>query len=736
MKKLSILLVALCAATIAQAAKSAEAPRPRLMLTQKGVKDIRAQLGKNHILDSAWNNARAIADNALAQPIEVPIPEHVGGGYSHEKHKSNYTDMYNAGIAYQISGEKRYAEFIRTMLLKYADMYPGLGSHPAAFTKTPGKIFYQILNEAVWLTFTAHAYDCAYDYIPAAERARIERDLFRPMVDFMESSHAENKKAFNSMHNFGTWMAAGVGMLGYVIDDGDMVEKALRGSDKDGKTGFLLQLDKLFSPDGYYDEGPGYQRYALYPFVAFAECIDNNQPGLGIFKVREGILPKTVNALLQCTYMGNIFLLNDAIAKDIYTFEILFSTNIAYKASPADRGMLGMIRKQGIVTLTDAGAMASRAIKEGKAQPFRFYSQVIRTGPDGKDGGLAIMRGRGDGGGVDKANTCVTLKATTQGGGHGHFDRLSVQYMANDEPIIPDYGSARFINVEVKAKGGYAPENLTFAKMSIAHNTVTVDQRCHYEAKSSAADKLGCTVNYSDFSSRTMQIVSASENNAYKGVGMRRTIALIDNGAAEFPLTLDIFRLTSAARHTYDLAWYYNGHFMSVNYPFKRNAAAPQPMGAGNGYQHLWQESKSSPEERTMQLCWLRGKRFYTLSTASSVPCDAFLVRTGANDPDYNLVTRDGIIYRNREQGGNVTFVSLIEAHGNYDLVSETTRQAASAVESVRIVVDNDDYTVVGVEMKGGKKFTVAVVNGAFPADKKHSAASRQWTGNSAIFAD
>ena len=182
-------------------------------------------------------------------------------------------------------------------------------------------------------------------------------------------------------------------MIGYVMDDREMVDKALKGSAKDGKTGFLPQLDALFSPEGYYDEGPGYQRYAIYPFITLAECINNNQPELHIFDYRGGILRKAVNTLLQCTYEGDIFLMNDAIAKDIHTYEILFSTNIAYKAAPKEKGMLGMVQQQGIVTLTDAGATAAKAIAKGEAKPFAFRSEVIKAGPDGNDGGLAIIRG-------------------------------------------------------------------------------------------------------------------------------------------------------------------------------------------------------------------------------------------------------------------------------------------------------------------------------------------------------
>ena len=83
------------------------------------------------------------------------------------------------------------------------------------------------------------------------------------------------------------------------------------------------------------------------------------------------------------------------------------------------------------------------------------------------------------------------------------------------------------------------------------------------------------------------------------------------------------------------------------------------------------------PEGRFMQLCWLENKQFYTLSTAVSTPCTPYLVKTGANDPDYNLVTRNGMLLRTSSPVANHTYVSVIEPHGSYDLVNRRTDDPA-----------------------------------------------------------
>ena len=77
------------------------------------------------------------------------------------------------------------------------------------------------------------------------------------MADWMSVTQA---KEFDRIHNHGTWATASVGMLGYVLGDTSYVNRALYGTTRNGTGGFLKQLDILFSPDGYYMEGPYYIR--------------------------------------------------------------------------------------------------------------------------------------------------------------------------------------------------------------------------------------------------------------------------------------------------------------------------------------------------------------------------------------------------------------------------------------------------------------------------------------------
>ena len=133
------------------------------------------------------------------------------------------------------------------------------------------------------------------------------------MVEFIA---IHNKSTFEKIHNHATWAVTGVGMISYVMGDKDMLEKALYGLDKSGKSGFIRQIDQLFSPDGYFEEGPYYQRYSLQPFIMFAQAIENNEPERKIFEYKNGVILKAVTTLLQMSENnGQFFHFNDALDK-------------------------------------------------------------------------------------------------------------------------------------------------------------------------------------------------------------------------------------------------------------------------------------------------------------------------------------------------------------------------------------------------------------------------------------
>lgn len=632
-------------------------------------------------------------DARLDAGIPVPVPVDAGGGYTHEQHKQNAKTIYEAGMLYQYGGDTKYRDAARDILFDYADLYPTLGIHPEQRSSNKGKLFWQGLNEAWWLVYAIQGYETFRDELSEADRARIDDGVINPMADFLSTG---SPQTFDRIHNHATWATTAVGMTGYVLGQPERVERALYGLDKTGEAGFLRQLDELFSPDGYYAEGPYYQRYALMPFVLFSQAIDRNEPERGIFEHRDGIVVKAIRSTLEQSYAGRFFPINDAIReKGINTVELKYGLAIAYERT-GDPSFLGAIQLQNGVVPTASGQAALEAIAAGKAEPFAFTSKQFRDGPAGDQGALIVLRS-----GPEGDDAAVVMKATTQGLGHGHHDKLGLLYYDNGAEIVADYGAARFLNVEAKNGGRYLPENETWAKQTVAHNALVVDQTSHFDGDWRAAQKHAPTV-LAFGNMDGIEVGFAEIDTAYEGVNLQRLIAIMPKaGGGEY--IIDIMRGLSADTHSYDLPVHFKGQLIETSFDMTHSTQFMTPMGDDNGYQHLWKRSQSEPLSDLQDASWLLGDQFYTLSFASDHDVEVFFTELGANDPNHNLRREQAFILR--AEGKSTNFVSVYERHGRYDSDEEVTVFDGSSIDYIDIATD-EGATSVTITPKLGDAVT------------------------------
>ncbi|PXV68751.1 alginate lyase [Dysgonomonas alginatilytica] len=662
---------------------------PCLLLTKNGVQDIRKGIEGKSLFNKTLTKTKLEMDAVLAQPVVVPMPKDAGGGYTHERHKKNYEEMQQMGILYQLYQDDKYAAFVKNMLMEYAKMYPALPLHPVQMSNYRGKLFWQGLNECVWLVHVSQAYDCIYDYLSPKDREYLEKNLFYPMVKFFSE---DNKATFNKIHNHGTWAVAAVGMIGYVMNDNDLVEKSLYGLSKDGKGGFMRQLDELFSPDGYFTEGPYYQRYSMQPFIVYAQAIQNNDPQRKIFEHRDHILEKAVGTLLQMADSnGAFFLLNDALYKTWRNTELVYGTDIIYNITK-DKTLLSIAADQNRVILTEAGLAVANDLLKGEAKPFQQKTILIRDGADGSQGGLGVLRMEdGDN------QTCVLMKATSQGMGHGHFDKLTISLYDNGNEILKDYGAARYVNIEAKNGGHYLPENDAWAKQTIAHNTLTVNETSHYDGKLKVAEKYAPTIT-GFVDKENYKEVSATEENAYEGVKMERNLIMVKPEGAKNPLIVDVFKVKSMTEHQYDLSYYFAGQLMSTDYEYDAFTTSREPLGTKEGYQYLWKEALGKSKKSSASMTFLNDSRFYTITTSTNPETSLFLNRIGANDPSFNLRNEPSFMLRDRSK--DRTFLTIIEPHGNFNADAEKTSSSASYIKDIRFT--DVDKTQIEIQKING----------------------------------
>ncbi len=704
---------------------------PSVFLTQKGVREIKQQLGKLPFLNRSFQQLQKEVDAEIRKGIQVPVPKDLAGGYSHEQHKRNFSTLQKAGVLYQLTNDIQYAVFIRGVLREYARLFPTLDRHPATRSYARGKFFWQCLNDANWLVYVSQAYDCIYNWLDPAEREQLNREFFRPYADFLS---VETPQFFNRIHNHSTWGNAAVGMIGLVMNDEKLVQRALYGSghkvpadmvrDNDGgliqlpgqaKAGFLAQIDEAFSPDGYYTEGPYYQRYAMYPFLIFAQALQNKRPDLNIFSYREGVLLKAVYALLyQTNATGEFFPVNDAQkGMSFLSRELVTAVNIAYHFGEKDPSLLTVVEQQGRVPLNDTGLSTARALAAGKAVPFVRKSVELKDGASGAEGGIGILRSHSA-----ENDLCVVMKYSKHGMGHGHFDKLSILMYHGETEVYQDYGSARWVNIEQKDGGGYLKENNTWAKQTIAHNTVSVDQRSQFDGDVRLADRHHPTRYLFDTSDMEIQVVSAVEPSAYPGMELHRTIAMISNDQFENPVILDLFRISSESAHkTYDLPFYFQGDVMKTS--FSTELRLFESLGNDHGYQHLGIEAISRPEQDNVVFNWFHEDRFYTLTATADSTDQVIFGRTGKADPSFNL-RRDPVLILRKNNRRDAVFVSATECHGRYSPVTEIASNAYGNIKKINILKNNDQYSIVQLDTKTGRSMIFAICNSDNGASVHH----------------
>jgi len=702
MKRLNLLFWATVLLLWCTAAHAQSAGHPRLVLTKDGVEQIRAELGNVPLFDATVATVRKEVDAEIELGIDTPIPRDFSGGYTHERHKRNFLILPKAGALYQILEDEKYAVYVRDMLFQYEAMYKDLPLHPQTRSYARGKLFWQCLNDANWLLYASQAYDAIYEWLSADERDRLENNLFRPFADFLS---LENPQFFNRIHNHSTWGNAAVGMIGLVMDDEELIRRALYGLDDDGldfaardndggfikregqAAGFFANLQEPFSPDGYYTEGPYYQRYAMYPFLMFAQGLNNVKPELGILEYKDGVLLKAIDALLNLSDAdGEFFPLNDAQkGMSYFSRSLVSAVDIAYHAGGNDPRLLDIAGRQGEVTLDDAGFAVALGIREGRTESFTKRSVNLSDGPRGQQGGVAILR-------ADEGFTLV-FKYSAQGLSHGHYDKLSFSLYENGNEVLQDYGLVRFVNIEQKGGGNYLPENTSWAKQTIAHNTLTQNESSHFEGKYEIGSQHHSELYFFDVSDPDVQVVSATEVNAYPGTVMHRTMAMITDSRFERPFVLDLFRASAEESQQYDLPFWFMGQHLETNFAFEA-AAELRALGEENGYQHLFVEARARPSTDNAQFQWIGGGTFYTLTSVVDADDELLFTRLGANDPDFNL-RRDAALIVRRDAAPTSLFATVIESHGSYSPVSELTVNPRGSLAEIQVIRDDENYTAV-----------------------------------------
>lgn len=551
-------------------------PHPRLFLTNAEIPGVKARIAVHPPLKATYDSILKVADGYVTRPTNLPDR---GGQWWHyyackkdgarlqtvspTQHKcpvcgtiysgwpyddvvlSNVHTGYSKavlylGFAYRLTGERKYADKAREILLAYAEKYLTYPEHD--FNNKPGpnggRVDCQKLGEAIWLIPVVQGTDLIWEALSETDRQTLEDKLFRPAV-------AEVRSQRMGIHNIQNWQNSAVGLTGLLINEPEFLSDALN-----SEFGFRNQIAKGITAEGQWDEGSwGYHFYAMNGMVPLLEAGERCGLNLYAYEANGHSFKTMFEAPLQLA-MPNYDLpaFNDSNPTNLLTESnlweggqgSLYELALTRYKEPQFAAILSQLKRGSIEALLAGTFPLPSATAE--AVQSRNYPGA----------GYAVMQ---HGTGKDAAWLC--LKYGPHGGGHGHFDKLGFISYNHGQTLAYDPGTASY----------GVPIQEEWYRTSLAHNTLTVDETNQKPAT-------GQCLAFLNQGDTTAALLDAGP--IYDGVRYRRALAMFGSDTI---ILLDL--ADSATEHTYDFAYHNAGQWSTAP------TGTPITLPAKPGYQHL-----------------------------------------------------------------------------------------------------------------------------------------------------
>src|SRR5512145_293463 len=309
------------------------------------------------------------------------------------------------GLAYQFTGNIRYAQSAAEILLAYADAYSNYPLHDINDEPNPsgGRVTAQTLDESNWLISVAWAYDLVADSgtLSAGQRSHIEQDLLYAAANLIDHNRRE-------MSNWQSWHNAAIGAVGFALQDPLLIGQALN----DPNNSFEFQMQASVSADGFWHEGSwAYHLFSLQAHRYLAEMAARS----GIDLYANPALHKMFTAPLQFAVPDlSLPPFNDSGSINLANYDDLYES--AYQRY-GDAWLVAPLVKR----------------REREALLWGVQTLPAPTSPDVAsilfpDAGYAVLRNV-----ENEYPLYLALDFGPHGGGHGHYDKLGFVSFGRDE---------------------------------------------------------------------------------------------------------------------------------------------------------------------------------------------------------------------------------------------------------------------------------------------------------------
>lgn len=573
-------------------------PHPRLLFNAEGIDQLTKRIA-HAPWDQSFRRLRAEMDAKLDEPIELPprggnwshnyvCPEHGArlsrgeriGSWQWEHtcpvgphtlkgdpsqatldfdgnaisgfHGAYSNEIRELGVVYQLTGQSKYADRARKILLAYSDRYltyprhdnqgrpvTGRGLASGGNRSAGGRVTSQSLSEASWLIPVVQGADLIWDTLSGEQRRAVEDKLFRPALDETILNTSETP----TIHNIQCRRNSAAGLVGFLLGDEKLIHEAI-----DGRHGYRTQMAKGVSEDGVWYEGAwGYHFFTIEGIWPLTEAARNC--GVDLYGPE---LRRMFDAPL--TFASPAFTLppfNDSGEVRLSAHAGLYELAFARYGDRTHMQLLENAKRDGQMAMW----FGVDPLPQPESIPVRGSHNAPATG-------YSMLR---KGAGTEATWACI--KYGPHGGGHGHFDKLNVVLYARGKMIGVDSGT--------RAYG--SPIHGTWDKTTVAHNTLVIDQASQQQAT-------GKCLAFGSEDGVDFSMGDAGE--IYAGVQFVRTVALLNEN-----LVLFVDHVHAQEPRTMDIAWHHLGKWGPLP------AGEPWPAPNAPGYQHLQQPSMRSSDQ-------------------------------------------------------------------------------------------------------------------------------------------
>ncbi|MBW1806809.1 MAG: heparinase II/III family protein, partial [Deltaproteobacteria bacterium] len=448
------------------------------------------------------------------------------------RHSDSARAAKDLGLAYQLTGDVSYASAAAEILLAYADIYLSYPIHDinGGQGTSGARARAQTLDESVWLIPMAWAYDLIADSaaLDAGQHSHIKDDLLQAAVAVIQRNDA-------GISNWQSWHNAAIGAVGFAVLDPRLQSQAISGS-----SGFEFQMAQSVTSEGLWYEGSwGYHFYALDALTQTALMAE--LAGLDLFSIPALHAMYTLPVKFS---MPDLTLppINDSSRTSLISSRRLFEIALArYSESELAAPLTAAARRE--------EALFFGVEQLPPADQLVLDSMVL------EDAGFVVMRA-----GPQDMIHYLVLDYGPHGGWHGHFDKLGFVSFARGAMLAVDPGTQSYA----------VDSHTTWDKVSVAHNTVVIDETTQAEASGTLQ--------------RAILLPGIGFARADAGPVYPQTAQLVRTIALLPEYAIDLFEVASldAAAHQVDLVYHNFGTATT-----DQQLSAYSGFGASDGYQHL-----------------------------------------------------------------------------------------------------------------------------------------------------